>query len=65
MVVKTEPVCRLCFQPLIYVLVNKYHRLVCDNTSCVLFREGQGNILRDDNGIQEALKGLSSAWVAV
>ena len=40
-----------------------YYRLECDNDLCLLFREGKGNIPRDNHEPQEELKGLPSARV--
>lgn len=56
--------CSHCLQPLIYIPFPKYYRLVCDKDLCPLFREGQGNVERDDgNEPGEKPKGLPSARV--
>jgi len=42
--------------------INKYYRLVCDNDACILFREGQGNVPREDNGDEEKPKEWLSSY---
>jgi hypothetical protein len=55
--------CVHCFQPLIYIKFSHHWRSVCDNDSCILFREGQGNIPREDNEPQDKPRGLPSARI--
>lgn len=60
---KDSYLCIHCFQPLLYVPIGGYYRLVCDNDSCILFREGQGNVPREYTEPEEKPKGLPSARV--
>ena len=55
--------CVHCRQPLTYIKFSQYYRLVCDNDSCILFREGQGNVPWEDNEFHEKPKGLPSARI--
>jgi hypothetical protein len=51
--------CFFCSHPLMPISFNGYCRLVCDNDSCKLFREGQGNIV-SERSIEPKLKEPSS-----
>lgn len=55
--------CVHCLQPLIYIKFSQHYLLVCDNDSCILFREGQGSIPRVNDEPQEKPKRLPSAQV--
>jgi len=55
--------CVHCHQPLIYIKFRRHYRIVCDNDSCILFREGQGSVPREDNEPQGKPKGLPSARI--
>ena len=55
--------CAHCRQPLIYIKFSEYYCLVCDNSSCFLFRGSQGSVPRNDNEPQEKPKGLPSARI--
>lgn len=64
----TNPhLCAHCLQPLIYIPVGRYYRIVCDNTKngrpCLLSRECQGIMPRENNKLQDKHKRLPSAHV--
>jgi hypothetical protein len=55
--------CAHCLQPLIYIKFSQHYRIVCDNYSCILFRERQGIIPRNNDEPEEKPKKLPSARV--
>ena len=40
--------CSRCSQPLMYIKFSRRFRIVCDNHLCILFRECQGIILKEE-----------------
>lgn len=58
---QTDELCAACEQPLMRQPMGNYHRLVCNNWQCRLYKEGQGNIPRDGHITLEPLKGLAAA----
>jgi hypothetical protein len=45
--IQTDIPCRACTEPMIEIPIDRYLRIVCNKSGCLLYREGQGVIAKD------------------